>query len=163
MSRSIARRWGGGLATLLLGALLLGCGGDDDDDVTPDSSVAVVDSGATVDGSGPGKLTIRADNVTGATGKVVLAFVTPQPAGAALGAVCQQITTSPQSVSGVAKTPSMTNPCDLGAEVSFPAGSYKVSGGIYTPGQQTPERCASATVTIAGDTSVTLPAFGTCP
>jgi hypothetical protein len=69
----------------------------------------------------------------------------------------------PLSFAEVARTPSMSNPCDLGAETVFVDGVYDVSAGIYMPGMMVPEQCANTTVTVAGSGEVTLPAFGACP
>jgi hypothetical protein len=121
-----------------------GCGGDGSSDPTQ------------------GKLTIAAQGVSGATGKVALFMVTASGGGPLLGSVCASMTSDPASVSAVARTPSAGNPCDLGAEVVFANGAYEVSGGIYSPGSQTPEHCSRTTVTVAGDTVATMPAFGAC-
>jgi hypothetical protein len=56
----------------------------------------------------------------------------------------------------------MSNPCDLGAEVVLDNGTYDLIGGVYTPGQQTADSCSTSNVTIAGDTTKVMPAFGAC-
>lgn len=137
-----------GHAAMAAALLLCACGGDDD--------------GSGVDAA-PGTLTIRASGITGLTGKIVLATVTASTGGAPLGAICVSVTDDPMSFAAVAQTPGVGNPCELGATVTFADGSYDVSAGIYTPGMQTPELCAEATVSIPASSEVTLPAFAACP
>jgi len=168
-------------ATLFVAA----CGNGDDDDgdcaitsTCPDNP----DAGTTADAMAPdammapdasppdatmpdaappnGHVTIIGNNITGATGRVVLAFVMADPP--LWGAVCVPATSDPMSFSAVIRVPADGNPCDLGAEVVFPDGTYNVQAGIFTPGQQTPDLCASTTVTVVGTGEATLPEFGPC-
>jgi hypothetical protein len=118
---------------------------------------------APADAAPLGSVTIRASGVTGATGKVVLVGVTPHGVAGFQGAVCEPVTSDPLSFTAVAKTPTAGNPCDLGAIAVFADGAYDVLGGLYTPGNTTPDLCANTTVTVAGTGDVTLPAFGACP
>ncbi len=159
----------------LIAALSLSACGDDDAGPTdaggtPDAGAMTVDAGSMADaGAMPdaavatGTVTVRASGITGATGKVVLVFVTGPGMGGLRGAVCEPVTADPMAFVAVAKTPGATNPCELGAEVVYPDGTYDVTAGIYTPGMMTAERCATTTVVVAGTGDVTLPAFGTCP
>ncbi len=146
------------------------CGGDDDapavdaagnpDAPAPDASPP----DATVfDAATSGKITVEASGITGGTGKIALVGITQTGGGPFLGAICVPIANDPASLSAVAQLPGAANPCDLGAEVVFDNGSYDVQGGLYTPGNMTPDLCANTTVTVAGDTTVTLPQFGACP
>lgn len=130
-------------------------------DAGPDDS-GLPDAGS-VDAGTSGTLTVEANGVTGASGKIVLAFVTSAGGGASLGGVCAPVTSDPGDVSAIVKTPvAGSDPCTLGANVIFPNGSYNVTAGIYTPGMMMPERCATVTANVVGDTTVTLPTFGAC-
>lgn len=163
-------RW---LLVALLSGVMAACGGGDDEEgadaaVTgPDG--AVVDA-STPDASGPdatptpGTLTIEASGITGANGKIVLAFVQQPGGGAVVGQICEPVTADPGSISGVAKMQAGGgNPCALGAEVTIDPGMYEVNAGLYTPGMMTPDLCASTTVVVNGDSTATLPAFDACP
>ena len=168
-----------GTLGFVMAALTAACGGREDTVTAADTAIdgsadAVTDTTSTdgpadptteVDGApAPAWVTIKASGITGATGKIVLVGVTKTGVGGFLAAVCAPVTADPMSVNAVAKLPSASNPCDLGAEVAFADGTYEVRGGIYTGGSKTPERCANATVTVAGGpATVTLPAFGACP
>jgi hypothetical protein len=157
--------------TWVLGVLALAVGACGDDGgpppvdagvLAPDAEVLPPDA-AWADAATSGTITVEAEGITGATGKIVLAFVTPVGGGPALGGICEPITTDPASVSAVVKMPGGGDPCTLGADMVFDNGDYDVTAGIYTPGMMMPDQCASTSVTVAGDTVVTLPAFGACP
>ena len=83
-------------------------------------------------------------------------------AGGPLGNICQPVTADPFSFVAAVQTQGV-DPCTLTGVATIPDGTYTVTAGIYTPGQQTPTRCATTTVTVAGSGDVTLPAFGACP
>jgi hypothetical protein len=134
---------------VMAAALLLGACGGGGDGGGPDAA--------------PGTLTIRGNDITGATGKIVLATVTAAGGGAPLGGICVSVTDDPMSFAAVAQTPAAGNPCDLGANVTFASGDYDVTAGLYTPGSQTAELCANTTVSIPAATEVTLPALAACP
>ena len=132
----------------------------------PVLDAAVVDAsppdGSSLDAAPAGSVTVRANGVTGATGKAFLVGITPHGTSGFEGAVCQMVTADPMSFAAVARTPNAGNPCDLGAVTVFSDGAYDVIGGLYTPGNTAPDLCANTTVTVAGTGDVTLPPFGAC-
>lgn len=108
-----------------------------------------------------GQVWIRGNGITGASNQIVLAFVT-RLEGGPLGNICQPVTSDPFSFVAAVQTQG-ADPCTLTGVATIPDGTYTVTAGIYTPGQQTPTRCATTTVTVLGSGDVTLPAFGACP
>lgn len=142
---------------------LTACGDDGGDPV--DASNAQADAASTIDSGAPvaGTLTVTSPSLSGLTGKVLVVFVLD--GAARVGGACEMVTTDPQTITTVAKAPNspMGNPCDLGGDATLQPKTYDVTAGIYTPGMMTPESCSSTTATIAGDTEITLPAFGACP
>jgi hypothetical protein len=127
-------------------------------------------TGGSVGGSGgqggqvitEGKITISASGLTDANGKRLIATVLTTGTSTQLGAVCANISGNPGSASGIASEPGSTDLCQLGAEVVFDPDTYDVSAGIYAQGEAAPEQCAAATVTVAGDVTVTLTNFSAC-
>lgn len=145
---------------------LAGCGDDDGGDLPKDGPVdaaldAALDAAPTDAASG--QIWIRANGIVGLQGKVLLAFVRAGDGGQIVGGICVGITSSPMSFVEAAKVQAGQDPCTLGAAGMYANGTYSITAGIYTPGSQTPERCASTTVTVNGSGDVTLPAFGACP
>jgi hypothetical protein len=147
--------------------LAAACG---DDGGSPDIDAAVdapaVDAPA-ADAAVPldaatGQVWIRGNGITGASNQIVLAFVRPADGGGPLGTICQPVTADPFSFVAAAQTQG-ADPCSLTGVATIADGTYTVTAGLYTPGQQTPTRCATTTVTVAGSGDVTLPAFGACP
>lgn len=138
--------------------LCLGCGkGDDDDDnASPTPSAA------------PGTITATATDITGSDGLVLLGSVYPTGGSpsAPLAVLCQQISGDPGSVTGeMLELEGTGNPCDLLGPVTFDAGDYDFFFGTYVPGQMTPQMCAEGSVTVNGDTDLTVPTLGAgaCP
>lgn len=129
-------------------------------DATPVDAPIAVDAAAVDAGSGPGTITIVSAELTGLVGKVLL--VSASQGAGRLAGTCDQITMSPQTITSVMKTPQAMNPCTLGAEITLDPGTYDITAGLYTPGQMTPEQCASTTATVAGNITVNLPALGAC-
>lgn len=157
------------------GAIALGgCGDDGGDSVDAAASAndaSVADGAAGSDaalpdatqadaGTGAGTITIVSPELTGLVGKVLLVMATQGTTRFA--GTCDQITTSPETITSVMKQPAGMNPCALGTDAVLAPGSYDITAGIYTPGQMTPEQCAYTTATVAGNVSVTLPALGAC-
>lgn len=151
--------------------MLAACGGDDA--TTPPIDAPLPDAPGAIDAVVPvdapvardaaaGQVWIRGAGITGAANQIVLAFVTPTTGGGPLGTVCAPVTADPFSFVAAAQTQG-SNPCDLTGVATIADGTYAVTAGIYTPGQMTPSRCATTTVTVAGSGDVTLPAFGACP
>jgi hypothetical protein len=168
MSRSLG-------TLVLVGAVVIaGCGDDGGGTAidAPEIDAPVIDGAVIVDApiDGPvaldaatGQIWIRGSGISGATNRVVLAFVTPAAGGPPSGGVCVPVTSDPMSFVAAVRTQDPGNPCTLGGEVVFADGAYDVTAGIYTPGMQTPDLCANTSVVVAGSGDVTLPAFAACP
>ena len=122
---------------------------------------AAIDAPPPLDAA-PGQIWIRGNGITGASGKIVLTFITASGGGSILGGICVPVSADPMSFVAAVHSPGTGNPCDLGGVASFSDGIYNVTAGIYTPGQQVPDQCANTTVTVAGSGDVTLPAFSSC-
>lgn len=150
--------------TLIVGCVLAACGGDDDGGTPVDAPDidAAIDAPAAVDAA-TGQIWIRANDISGATNKIVLTNITAVGGGPSMGGICVQLMSSPASFVAAVRMFNGSGPCQLGAEVNFPDGTYAVVAGLYTPGMQQPELCASTTVTVAGSGDVTLPPLGACP
>ena len=151
--------------SVLVVALAAACGDDGGSpviDAAIDAPVidAAIDAAVPLDAA-TGQVWIRGTGITGAGNQIVLAFV-GRLDGGPLGNICQPVTADPFSFVAAVQTPGV-DPCTLTGVATIPDGTYTVTAGIYTPGQQTPTRCATTTVTVAGSGDVTLPAFGACP
>ena len=138
----------------LVVVLLVACGGE------PEPTQP--DAGPPLDAAA-GQLWIRAAGITGATGQIVVALVTPSGGGPPIAAACVPVSADPFELLAVAGPTGQGQPCAAGGPVPFTDGTYEVSAGLYTPGQQTPSRCARAQVVIVGAGDVTLPAVAACP
>jgi hypothetical protein len=149
------------LKTCLLALLFMGACGSSD---SPPVDAPVIDTlsiDSAVDAAATeGLLTITVNNITGGTGKIVLVGVLGSNGFAAN--ICEAVSADPGTVSAIARTPGSSNPCDLGADHIFPNGTYDLTGGLYTPGSQTPDLCTSGSVTILGDTTVVMPDLAAC-
>jgi len=147
------------IRTLLpLALLVLACGDKDDD--TGITAEADTDTDTDTDPQ-PGTLTVTSAEISGHTDNILLAFVMEEDGPAA--AACMPITSDPEVVSGTMMTFGDENPCEALETVQFDAGDHEVSGGIYVAGQTVPEECfPQVTVTIDGDTEVTLGALEPC-
>lgn len=148
-------------------ALAAACGDDGGSPVIDAAIDAASIDAAAIDAAVPldaatGQVWIRGSGITGASNQIVLAFVTPTGGGGPLGNICQPVTADPFSFVAAVQTQG-ADPCTLTGVATIADGTYTVTAGIYTPGQQTPTRCATTTVTVAGAGDVTLPAFGACP
>ena len=151
--------------SVLVVALAAACGDDGGSpviDAAIDAPVidAAIDAAVALDAA-TGQVWIRGTGITGAGNQIVLAFV-GRLDGGPLGNICQPVTADPFSFVAAVQTQGV-DPCTLTGVATIPDGTYTVTAGIYTPGQQTPTRCATTTVTVAGSGDVTLPAFGACP
>ncbi|MBK7193508.1 MAG: hypothetical protein IPH80_13585 [Myxococcales bacterium] len=151
--------------SVLVVALAAACGDDGGSpviDAAIDAPVidAAIDAAVPLDAA-TGQVWIRGTGITGAGNQIVLAFV-GRLDGGPLGNICQPVTADPFSFVAAVQTQGV-DPCTLTGVATIPDGTYTVTAGIYTPGQQTPTRCATTTVTVAGSGDVTLPAFGACP
>ncbi|MBK7074830.1 MAG: hypothetical protein IPH44_21275 [Myxococcales bacterium] len=151
--------------SVLVVALAAACGDDGGSpviDAAIDAPVidAAIDAAVPLDAA-TGQVWIRGSGITGASNQIVLAFV-GRLDGGPLGNICQPVTADPFSFVAAVQTQGV-DPCTLTGVATIPDGTYTVTAGIYTPGQQTPTRCATTTVTVAGSGDVTLPAFGACP
>ncbi len=128
---------------------------------TPAIDAPAIDAAVSLDAA-PGQVWIRGSGITGAGNQIVLAFVAPAGGGGPLGNICQPVTADPFSFVAAVQTQG-ADPCTLTGVATIADGTYRVTAGLYTPGQQVPSRCATTTVTVAGSGDVTLPAFGACP
>ena len=151
--------------SVLVVALAAACG-DDGGSPVIDAAIDAPVIDAAIDAAVPlhaatGQVWIRGSGITAASNQIVLAFV-GRLDGGPLGNICQPVTADPFSFVAAVQTQGV-DPCTLTGVATIPDGTYTVTAGIYTPGQQTPTRCATTTVTVAGSGDVTLPAFGACP
>lgn len=113
-------------------------------------------------GMGPGTLTIQAQGLTGQEGWLLAATV--QEGMMSLARACD--TVSGGAASGVASEilPQMDT-CQLGEPVIFDEGTYQIRAGLYEPNCQAPcepTLCLATDVTVAGNTTFTLPVFQMC-
>jgi len=113
-------------------------------------------------GMGPGTITIQAQGLTGQEGWLLSAAVVEGTMP--LARMCD--TVSGGSASGVASEilPQMDT-CQLGEPVIFDEGMYQIKGALYEPNCPAPcapTLCVATDVTVAGNTTVTLPAFSMC-
>jgi hypothetical protein len=107
---------------------------------------------------------VVAEDLVDLEGLVLLVFAYDDPPTAPLGAFCEGIDESPDSMSGpIQVIEGEDDPCTLGEPVTFPPGTYGLQAGTYVPGQQTPEQCATTIADVDGDIEVTLPPLGDCP
>lgn len=114
----------------------------------------------------PGTIVLHAQGITGASGQVLLGL---EPGEAS--SVCAPVTSDPFEYTGpLLEWVGTDNPCDLTETPHvFSAGTHTLSLGIYTPGQQTADKCATVNVDVTVDAAamVDAPAFDTwsttCP
>ena len=126
----------------------------------------------------PGTITVTQNDITGHQGKVFLAIATKTVPQEPLGAHCEMIDESPDSITGTLSQIG-EHPCDLGSPIIFEPGEYQVWGVILIPGDNggggaagaggggggSPElqACSITGVNVDGNVEVTLPALGDCP
>lgn len=93
-----------------------------------------------------------------------MAFVSDGSPDSPMWPACQQVMGDAEVIITQAREPDMDSPCDSRLEVQiFEPGIYTVHGGIYTPGETTPDECMpSLQVTVNGDTTAELGAPGDC-
>ncbi|HZP26760.1 MAG TPA: hypothetical protein VFB90_06900 [Dehalococcoidia bacterium] len=132
------------LACLALGLLALAACSSDGS--SPKTSPIPTQAG------GAPTITLKAGQITGQSGKVLLVVVTPGAGGAPLARACI-------SIGSNSFTPPVTvltdmpkdNPCGAATgQAKFADGGYVLSAGIYTPGATSPEREVRKPVIIVG-------------
>jgi hypothetical protein len=167
MNRQLAISAGAMIGTGVFLLLAAACG--DSSTGTGTTAATGGSGGGSADGgpAGPGELTIAVEGVTDATGKILVIFVYPPGGnvGTAMAGACMPVMASPFSGTDKikARTAGSTTPCELETTAKvFDAGSQNVFAGVFSPGAMMPEKCAQTTVQIRGDTTLTLPALGSC-
>ncbi|HEX9977795.1 MAG TPA: hypothetical protein VGB41_04115 [Acidimicrobiia bacterium] len=150
------RRRPGTLVALIavLAIVTAACG----DDAATTTTAAGTTAGATTAPPASTEVRFTVDAVTRLQGKTLVASVFGGSGGVA-GTVCLQIDADPWSGTGVVATAAADNPCNHDAPngvVLATDGAYTWFVGVYTPGEQTAEACASGEVTVDGPTEVML-------
>jgi len=109
----------------------------------------------------PGRITVTANGLIGHFGQMYLVFASGGGEQQAPGSYCETVSFDPDTISGTVSEYA-GDPCTLGAEIDFEPGEWTLTGGVYNPGSQTPEKCAEVTITVDGDVEVMMPPLGDC-
>ena len=109
--------------------------------------------------SGPGKITVRASEIKGQSGRVLLVLASPQAGGGGVGRACIGITSGSFSAPSTVLTdvPASQDACgESTPTTNFPEGTYTVTAGIYAPPAQKAEVETKKTVRVSGDVAIEI-------
>lgn len=142
------------MRTSLLAAACVAC----DDSTTDTEKTADTGTAAATEGT----VTVIANNLDFPGNGLVIFVADDRQAPTVRGSFCEILKKGPVNVQGVVSSFS-GDQCTPDAELTFPAGTYEVYGGIFPQGKTTPDLCIETTVDVDGDVAITVPAPIACP